>query len=168
MWAPHHVVAPELQHPAQHIPDDGAAQVAHVHFFGDVRAREVHDDALRRGAAGHRETRRVAPHALEARRNEGVGEAQVDEPRARDFRGLEDALQVEGPQESLRGIPGLEAQGLGQRQGCVALVVSKSRLGGDRDHRVARAVLHAEGLPKCELHAACRPLGDGEPAEVRR
>src|SRR5262249_21638063 len=37
----------ELHHPANRIADDGASQVADVHFLGDVWAGVVDDDGLR-------------------------------------------------------------------------------------------------------------------------
>ena len=40
-------VAEEFEDSANAVADDGAAQVAYVHLFGDVGAGEIYDDSLR-------------------------------------------------------------------------------------------------------------------------
>lgn len=50
-----HFVAHELEDAADRFADYGAAQVAHVHLFGDVGRGEVDGDQLLRGVrVGHR------------------------------------------------------------------------------------------------------------------
>mmetsp|Transcript_53463 Transcript_53463/g.153405 ORF Transcript_53463/g.153405 Transcript_53463/m.153405 type:complete len:519 (-) Transcript_53463:105-1661(-) len=44
-----HLMAAELQNPAQGLPQDGGPQVANVHLLGDVRRGKVHDHPLRAG-----------------------------------------------------------------------------------------------------------------------
>mmetsp|Transcript_49063 Transcript_49063/g.71666 ORF Transcript_49063/g.71666 Transcript_49063/m.71666 type:complete len:285 (+) Transcript_49063:917-1771(+) len=61
---PQHLVAAELQHPGQGVPDDGGAQVAHVHLLGDVRAAEVHHRPPRPRCLSNAESIRVHRHAF--------------------------------------------------------------------------------------------------------
>lgn len=42
----HDIVPPELENPADGVPDDGAPEVSHVHFLRDVGAGEVDHHAL--------------------------------------------------------------------------------------------------------------------------
>ena len=39
----HNVMSREFEHVRQRVPDDGAAQVSHVHLLGDVGAGKIHN-----------------------------------------------------------------------------------------------------------------------------
>ena len=76
----------EPRHAREAVADDRRTQVADVHRLGDVRAAEVDDDRVRFFRRGQAQARGVG-----VERAEGVGEergfqAEIDEPRARDFR----------------------------------------------------------------------------------
>ena len=57
----HDIVPSELEHPADGVSDDGAPEVSHVHFLGDVGAREVHHHALRVGDPAATSAQQDAP-----------------------------------------------------------------------------------------------------------
>ena len=62
------LVALELDHAAERVADDGAAQVSDVHLLGDVRARVVHDGAL--GVRGRFDAKAPVPVECAKRRVE--------------------------------------------------------------------------------------------------
>ena len=79
---PPHVVAQEPEHAGQRVADQRAAQVADVHLLGHVRGRVVDHDRLGVRRCGHAEPG-VGGERRHLRRDELVGQRQVDEARAR-------------------------------------------------------------------------------------
>jgi uncharacterized protein (TIGR02996 family) len=78
------LVPREREQPRQGVADDRAPEVPDVHLLRDVRGRVVDDHALRRIGHGHAEPS-VAQHRGGRALDEGVGERDVQKPRARDL-----------------------------------------------------------------------------------
>jgi Mg-chelatase subunit ChlI len=76
----------------------------------------------------------AARHRLELRRQPDVPEAQVDEARTGDLRGLEHVAEVELADDLLRDFLRLAAEHLRQRHRAVGLVVAVARVIGRLDH----------------------------------
>src|SRR4051812_17288752 len=78
-----HLMSLKLQYPADRVADDRAAEMANVHFLGNIGPRVINDDALRlryfRNAAA-----RVLGPRLHLPGNPFGIEPDIDKPRPRD------------------------------------------------------------------------------------
>ncbi|MNO93814.1 hypothetical protein D3C76_854200 [compost metagenome] len=114
-----HFVTEEFQYAGYAVANDGRAQVADVHLFGQVRCRQVDHGALRRASLAHANVS-ISQCGIEAV-GQGLGVLEeIDEARAGDF-GLGDVLV--GRQcgnDFFRQVARLHARRLGQHHGDVA------------------------------------------------
>ena len=95
MVQPQHVVAQKLQNPGQHIANDRGAQMAHMHFLGNVGAGKVHQNALRLRYGVNAQS--IAPLTRSQLPQQVVGlEGQVNEARPRNGRGFAEILDCQG------------------------------------------------------------------------
>ena len=132
MVQPQHVGAAKLERLGDGVADDGRAQVADVHFFGDVGRRKV-DDNLLAPELGRRPSLEAlggAEHGVHAIRQPLLVEPDVDKSRSseaclRDHRVLGDVGQDglgHGPRVLRAALDALDTPEQGH--GVVALVVS--------------------------------------------
>ena len=76
MVDPQHVVAAELQHPANRVADDGRPQMPHVHLLGDVGGGEIDQHVF----FGHRgRFYPLGDDGLDGGEEQGGAEGDVDE-----------------------------------------------------------------------------------------
>jgi len=68
----------------QRIPDDGRAQMSHMHGLGDIRTAEIDHESLAR--AGLRRSQiGIARHGVKPLGQHGIGDVEIDESGPRDF-----------------------------------------------------------------------------------
>ncbi|MCY1411307.1 hypothetical protein D9M71_266910 [compost metagenome] len=114
-----HGIAEELQDPRHAIADDGRAQVADVHFLGQVRCREVNHGALHRAGLAYADMG-VGQGCIQAR-GQGLGVLEeVDEAGPGDFRLADLFVGRQRGDDFFRQVAWLHASGLGQHHGNVA------------------------------------------------
>ncbi len=119
------VVTEILQQPCERIADDGAAQVADVHFLGEVGRRVIdHHGLWTLGAALW--LRDVEPLSRDGRGQKFWRQMNVDETRPGDFHLVGDAGQIEVIDNGLRQLARRLFHGLGACHRTVRLVVSES------------------------------------------
>ncbi len=131
-----HGVAEELQDPGHAVANDGGAQVANVHFLGQVGRRHVDHGALRRAGLAYAQVG-VAKSGVQAR-GQGLGVLEeVDEAGAGDFRLAQVFMGRQGGDDFLRQVARLHAGRLGQHHGDVAGEVAVGLVAGvfDLDRR---------------------------------
>ena len=155
---PDHGVAEGFEHLDEAVPHHGGAQVADVHFLGDVRGGIVDDDALRcrGGRDGRGRGRGLDRLCVEQFLDPGAVKAQVDEAGPGDFHAGADAVQVQGVHDPGGGVPRRQAGLLGQGHGGVDLDVGE--LGGP-DHRIRLPELFAERGGNCSLDSGDNQFG---------
>ena len=164
-----HRVAEELQYARHAVADDGRAQVADVHFLGQVGRGQVDHHALRRAVLAYAE-RGVSQRSFQAL-SQGIAVLEeIEEAGAGDFHLGDLLVGWQGSDQLLGQVARLHAGGFGQHHGdvagevAVALVLGVLHLDGRRQARrqhafggqaveglldqVANAVFHVRlGLP---------------------
>ena len=107
------LVAEERVEARQRVAQDGAAQMAHVHFLRDVRAAVVEHDCLGMRRDGHAEPPVLPPvHHLPVQ--VGGREPEIEEARAGDFRRFRDAVEIERGAQLLRHLARIALRDLGR------------------------------------------------------
>ena len=113
---PDHFVTKGLQHSGNAVTDNGAAQVADVHFFCQVRPRIIDHHAV---------TFRAVLRCCTGLGNEMWGQFNVDEARACDGQVLSDVGQVEGVDDLLGYLSGIAAGAFSRCHNTIGLVVAE-------------------------------------------
>ena len=132
----------EFKNPADGVADDRAAEMADVHFLGDVWAGIIDHDGL--GLGDRRDSQAsVRDNCVELRCQPGRGEADVDEAGAgdRDFRchipQLEPGADFLGDRGGIQLLAGLFTHGFNQTHGGVGLIIAEFFVLADADLRIA-------------------------------
>ncbi len=134
------VVPQVLESASDRVADDGRAQVPDVHLLGDVGRGVVDGDVLRR--LERDASALVGLDLLQQPGDPGVGEGEVDEPRAADLDGVAHTVEVERGDDLGRDLAWRHTDLLGQRERGVDLHVGELRR---TQHRVGLAEVVTEG-----------------------
>ena len=122
------LVAEELQRAYGGVADDGGANVAHVHLFGDVRGGVIHHDGLRRADFFH--ARSIGGDSgFDVFRKERRVEEDIDKARACDFRFRGDPGEIQMGQSLLGELSRRHAQFFRDSHHAVSLIVAELRSG---------------------------------------
>ena len=161
-----HLLAEEAPDPLDRLADDRRAQVTDVHLLGHIGSGVVDDDpagALDRPDAGPF----VAREGVGAQAEGRVRHGDVDESRPRDLDPLDRGIPPQALGDLARDLSRVALQGLGRREGAVALEVGEVRTIGGRHPPIAD--VEAESLESVPgALAETRPqIGHGWAAATR-
>ena len=126
MVLPDDQVSQRFQDAGNGVADDRAAQVPHVHLFGQVGARVVDDHPLRRLDRLHR-------RGLQRASQELTLQMDVDEARSGDLQPLHQIVHLGSGDHRLGDLSGTPLQRLGRTHGPVGLVVTELGFARDLD-----------------------------------
>ena len=128
-----HPMTEELQHPHERVTDDGGAQMADVHFLGNVRMRIVDDDMFDARRWAYSEVL-VSGSDGELAGEKFVRERQIEKTRAGDIDGTAHAKKCRPGcgKNLLCHFTRVLAESLGDRQGAVGLGIGTVARAHDR------------------------------------
>ncbi|GIW82185.1 MAG: hypothetical protein KatS3mg105_3992 [Gemmatales bacterium] len=129
-----HLVSQETQQAGESIADNGAPQVADVHWFGNVGRTIINDDRPCRLAARHPKPL-VFGHPLNLRSEPLAAKPQIDEARTGDRGRFEHLAGFEFADDLLGHLARWFLEFLPQAHGTVRLVIPMTRVLRRLDHR---------------------------------
>ena len=131
-----HFVAEESRDAAQRITNDGRADVADVHGFGDIRGGEIHDDTFAISRTWCAEAW-IGGERHDVRCVGFWEDAEIDKSRARNGAGG-DAIEIDRIEQLLRQCAWIRLLLLRKHHRGVALVIAETEIRCSGDIRGAR------------------------------
>jgi len=127
-------VAFELMDAGNPVADDGASQVADMHFFGNVWAGIIHDNGFRHSHRFDSQPLGVLEHSEQALLEQRGLQPKIDKARAGDFRFFAQVVYLKAAENLFGQLPWIGFDLPGGGHDAVDLIVAEGRISGDGYH----------------------------------